>query len=92
MDVSVLLDIEENPSGFVPFFSAPVLLLLVITVDVDENVVAVVRAVVLPAVVLSLSNVLILSFAVACVSSAEEWLFNVELLSKEETLSTLLVA
>lgn len=83
MVVSVLLDIEENPSGFVPFFSTPVL--LVITVDVDENVLVVVRAVLL-AVVLSLSNELILSVVVesygvlfdswiavgTCVSSAEE--------------------
>lgn len=61
MVVSVLLDIEENPSGFVPFFSAPVL--LVITVDVDENVVAVVTAALL-AVILSLSNELILSVLV----------------------------
>lgn len=61
MVVSVLLDIEENPSGFVPFFSAPVL--LVTTVDVDENVVAVVIAVLL-AMILSLSNGLILSFVV----------------------------
>lgn len=61
MVVSVLLDIEENPSGFVPFFSTPVL--LVITVDVDENVVAVVRAALL-AVILSLSNELILSVVV----------------------------
>lgn len=61
MVVSVLLDIEENPSGFVPFFSA--LVLLVITVDVDENVVAVVTAALL-AVILSLSNELILSVLV----------------------------
>lgn len=61
MVVSVLLDIEENPSGFVPFFSAPVL--LVITEDVDENVVAVVAAALL-AVTLSLSNELILSVVV----------------------------
>lgn len=61
MVVSVLLDIEENPSGFVPFFSAPVL--LVITEDVDENVVAVVAAALL-AVTLSLSNELILSVGV----------------------------
>lgn len=61
MVVSVLLDIEENPSGFVPFFSAPVL--LVITEDVDENVVAVVAAALL-AFTLSLSNELILSVVV----------------------------
>lgn len=61
MVVSVLLDIEENPSGFVPFFSVPVL--LVITEDVDENVVAVVAAALL-AVTLSLSNELILSVVV----------------------------
>lgn len=61
MVVKVLLDIEENPSGFVPFFSAPVL--LVITEDVDENVVAVVAAALL-AVTLSLSNELILSVVV----------------------------
>lgn len=61
MVVKVLLDIEENPSGFVPFFSAPVL--LVITEDVDVNVVAVVAAALL-AVTLSLSNELILSVVV----------------------------
>lgn len=55
MVVSVLLDIEENPSALVPFFSAPVV--LGIMVDVDENVTPVVTAAL---VTLSLSKRLVL--------------------------------